>query len=242
MPAYKNNARTNHSASFEAGANINLKKQIYQVNAKANYALSQLNAEKKVKESTISTTVTTTPVITAINGLVQGTTVSTRVGDTVRWTGIQFRARLDGHATVDNLVRLVLIRDHTPKGVGFTYQEVFEGSPSATNIMQYRNLDNYKRFDIIWDKFIVVPAQSGPSSHVRFIEKYWDLEKMVMKSNKKRKGAKYDKSLNETNYGLGNAGTLADIAENSFSLLLVSDNVASPIDFDCHFRLRYIDN
>lgn len=227
------------SASFSAsGYGLAIK-----ANAKANYALSQLNSEKKVLEFSGASNITTTPTVLVLNTLAQGTTSTTRIGDSVRWTSIQFRCRLDGHATVDNIVRLILVRDHNPRGVLPAYTDVYQGTPSTTNVMQYRNLKNINRFDILWDKFYVIPAQNSGSSHVRVIEKYWNLEKMLIKRNyrSKGKGKVADKALNETTY-IANTGGIADIGEQGFFFIAVADNTASPIDFDYHFRNRYIDN
>jgi len=212
-------------------------------NAKANYALSQLNAEVKMKELSTGHNITVTPTVNCLNALAQGTSNGTRVGDSVRWTQIQMRARLDGHATVDNIVRLILVRDKQPRGSFPNYTDIYDGTPTITNVMQFRNLDNIKRFDILWDKFFVIPAQNSGSSHVRVIEKVWDLQNQTRSAKKQaRYGNRPNKSINETNYGLGNTGGVADISENGFFLLTVGDNTASPVDFDTHIRMRYIDN
>ena len=237
MPVKRQPKYINKRWGFQVGGSFNPRTLAIKANAKANYALSQLNTEQKVKNFSISLTPTTTPYITVMNALAQGTTNITRIGDSVRWTSFQMRGRMDGHTTTDNLVRIVFLRDHSPRGANPSYTDIFEGSPSVTNVQQYRNLDNIKRFDILWDKTYVVPAQSSASSSVRVIEKFFDLEK---KRKKNKKG--YNKSINETNYGLGAAGGVADISENGFFILVVSDNTAAPVDLDLHFRGRYLDN
>lgn len=112
-----------------------------QANAKANYALSQLNTEKKVKDGAISVSPPITGSIQLLNGLAQGITNTTRIGDSVRFTNLALRIRMDGHATTDSIVRLMLVRDKAPNG----------GLPSMASLLNtvdvksFRNLDWIKR-------------------------------------------------------------------------------------------------
>ena len=81
----------------------------------------------------------------------------------------------------------------------------------------------------------MMTSKSHASRNLVFRQKYIDLE-----SKAKSKGN--SKSVNETNYGLGNVGTIADISENAYYFISIGDDPVNSVSTSVNVRLRYIDN
>lgn len=210
------------------------------LNAKVNYALSQLNTEKKVHQFQVSSTATTAvPYIITINSLSQGTDNINRIGDSVRWSSIHLKYSLDNHATTDLRVRVLLVRDHSPGGVQAASTDILEGP--GLGVTDFRNLTYTNRFDILYDKLHVKPSKTTSSVNLTVHEKYIDLAKRRAKKNAKSFVDK-SKKINETNYALGNAGGIADISENAFYLVVLGDHPTDYCDGSYQLRLRFLDN
>lgn len=230
----QNYKRRDTKLGFQGGFKASGYGLALQANSKANFALSQLNAEKKQKDTSGSVVTSATGSITLLNGLVQGNTVSTRVGNSVRFKNLAIRAAV-ANATAETIwLRYLIVRSEQPNGVAPTITQILQ----SANVQSFRNLNNVKRFTILKDKVLPLPyedAATGMASNPRFIEHYIDLEK---RAKKKRK----DKSANETDYGLGNAGTIADISVNAYYLVVFSSAVTNQPLFSYESRMRYVDN
>jgi len=237
MPAKRYQKNYGGSASFEAkGYGLAVK-----ANAKANYALSQLNTEKKYKDFTFSPTTTNATSITVLNSLSRGLEAENdRVGDSVRWTSLGFKMTMDNHATGDVGLRLLIVRDKSPNGSVATIDQIIDPN-GGTNFRGFRNLAYTKRFDILWDKCYTFTSKTNSSVNLRCVEKYIDLQNRRIKKNKNQYVNK-GKNINETNYALGNAGNISDISENAFYLIAVGTDPTAGVELGVSFRGRYIDN
>ena len=140
------------------------------------------------------------------------------------------RVAYQGHSTEDIWYRYMIVRDRAPNGSTASVTNVL----SSASVQSHRNLDYTKRFTVLSDRVLYLPA-GGNSVDGGFTQLYLDLEKIT-------KGNKKGKQKNETNYGLGNAGTVADISENAYYLLMVSSAASNEPTFSWDIRLRYIDN
>lgn len=233
-------APTRRTQNFSVGASARGNLGPVALNAKINYALSQLNTEKKLHEFQVSSTATTAvPYVVTLNSLQQGTTNITRIGDSVRWASIHLKYSLDNHATTDLRVRVLLVRDHTPNGVQALTTDVLSGP--GLGVTDFRNLDQTNRFDILYDKVHVKPSKTTSSVNLTVHEKYFDLAERRAKKNARSFTPK-SKKINETNYALGNAGGIADISENAFYLMVLGDHPTDYCDGSYQLRLRYLDN
>lgn len=206
-----------------------------QANAKANYALSQLNAEVKYKQFAFSAVSTSTGSITLINALMQGTSSeNNRIGQSVRFKSIDLRMLVDNHATADLPVRYMLVRDRSPNGAMPTISNILDLTLSDP-VRCFRNLDYTKRFTILWDSTHAFTSKTTSSNNLRFINKYVNLEN-------KAKGKGKSKAVNETNYGLGAVGNISDISENAYYFIAIGGDPISDVDTSVNVRLRYVDN
>ena len=210
------------------------------IDAKVNYALSQLNTESKVKEFAFSPANTSAGSVTNLVSLQQGTSDTTRIGNSVRWKNLNFKMTMDNHATADLGLRLMIVRDHAPQGAAASVADIVNSTPAGA-FKAFRNLDNTGRFDILWDKCYTFTSKTSSSVNLRCVEKYIDLAQRRIKKNKNQYQSK-GKNINETNYGLGNAGSIADISENAFYLVAIGTDATAQVDLGINFRARYLDN
>ena len=116
-----------------------------------------------------------------LNGLVQGTSNTTRIGDSVRFKNISMRVAYQGHSTEDIWYRYMIVRDRAPNGSTASVTNVL----SSASVQSHRNLDYTKRFTVLSDRVLYLPA-GGNSVDGGFTQLYLDLEK-ITKGNKKGK-------------------------------------------------------
>lgn len=165
----------------------------------------------------------TTGAVVLVNGLVPGTSASTRVGNNVECR--TFEMRFVNYATtatgIDQIHRVLLVRDSQTNGA----------TPGLTDILTddtiygLRNLANRKRFKILFDHTSVLNAIGEPGAQT-FTHKYVKFRKPI-----------------RVEYNTGTAGTVADITSNGLFLLFIgnvnSGTAAGTTKYT--FRLRYTD-
>lgn len=151
-----------------------------------------------------------------LNGLTQGDTNITREGDRVTYTSIQFRGRVQAPAINLTSVtwRVIIFRDMQSNGAAPTAAQLLDSSVITTLVYAPYNTDYTDRFRVLMDKrstmnsnVVLLTAADQTTQvipHARKINFKWKLGFI-------------------TNYGLGNAGTIADISKNSVYMLVISD-------------------
>lgn len=92
----------------------------------------------------------------------QGTTESERIGRkcTIKTIGLRVIAKLPPvtvQANSSDTLRFMLILDKQTNGAPATPSEVLQ----TADILEYKNVANSTRFEIIWDKSITINAQAG---------------------------------------------------------------------------------
>lgn len=185
----------------------------------AKYAISNLNVEKKLTDTSASTvSVANSFGYVCLNSLLQGDTDSTRNGDQVKFKSILTRIKVAIHASATHsLCRFMLVIDHQPNGAAPTSTQLFEVS---SNLISPINKDHSHRFQVIYSKFTSLDLNSSTSE--TFIEKFIKLDlKTLYKSNN---------------------GNVSDITTNSIYFVYASDEPIYPPEMNYYFRLRYIDN
>jgi hypothetical protein len=191
-----------------------------QVLGDINSIRKMFNTELKYMDTTASATVGTTGTNTLINGLVQGTTSTTREGDTVKISRIQvnFTCSINPSSTVGYVdFRYFLVRDLQPNGVGFTNAQYLN---SPNNVLSCINMPYSKRFITMDDQIFTLDA-NGPQAYT--YRKVYERELHV-------------------EYGLGNAGTVADIAKESIYLIVLSNDNTNQPAYSFFVRIQFIDN
>lgn len=201
------------------------------IDADQNKAIA--NLQKKVKELDQDTEVkwkdtqidgnVATPVTTCIllNGIAQGTTALLRVGDKVQATSIQFRYNFltDFDNLNANIVRMIIFWDRQPNGATPLFSDVLDvttiTSAASNTVYAPYNLKNAPRFKILYDKMDVLNVQQS------FTEAAGTVTSAIAVASHPRHGKIPLKRI--VNYGLGVAGTIADISANALYCLFLSD-------------------
>ncbi len=175
------------------------------------------NEIKFINDDNNSSNPSTTFALTLENGLTQGNTTSTRIGASVDLVVWQLNMRLTVNASATNtFVRVLLVQDKQPNGAAFTSADLL--TSSTVNAMQL------------------------PASQNRFVI-YVD-EVFALAPNWKTNQVKtFRVDLNfQTLYGLGNAGTIADITSNSLYLCTLSNEATNTPLMSWSSRVWYYDS
>ena len=171
--------------------------------------------------TTAAINMSTTGSIFCINGLAPGTAANQRIGMRVTLRSLEFRYRIVATGTaLASINRVIVLFDKQANGALPAPTDIL--NPYATWGM--RNLENRKRFKIIWDKTRFSAPVGGDPSRV-----------MVHAYIKFRRGV-----IVEFNNGV--SGSIADIVSNSLIMLTFGDNAATPPQIDrLQTRIRYTD-
>lgn len=185
----------------------------------AKTALSLINTERKFHDVSQSANVTAAGSIDMLNIISQGTTDSTRVGDSIKAYNFLLRLKLEENSSpVPACVRFILIKDHEPRATGIpAVSDVLE----AVSVVSPLNKEHGTRYTILKDWMVSLSPNGKQITHKKIFRK-----------------------LNFHMHYKGNAGASTDAESNSLLLLYISDQSTSanqPV-LTYRSRLRYIDN
>lgn len=164
---------------------------------------------------------TTTSVLTLLNGCLQGTSATTRLGRRITMKSIYIRGNLQLDTTTTGFcpVRILVVYDKQANGA----------APVATDILvtdtinAQNNLSNSRRFVTLFDEVVPVIGTAGPqAAHVKL----------------------YKKLQHQVEFNSGNAGTIADIQTGSvYSVVFANNRTAvATILSGLVCRIRFTDN
>ncbi len=176
-----------------------------------------LNTENKYVDYSTTLGVSSTSGNNLVNPLAQGNSATTRLGDTVKYDFMQWNFIVTiNPAAVASQVRLCIVRDEQPNGA-----LAAPGSyMAASTVQSMTQFQQETRFYTYVDEIIAVDA-NGPQT-------------LVFRGSK---------NLGfHSNYGLGNAGTVADISKNSLFLYAVSNEATNTVSVAIYIRLLFVDN
>ncbi len=176
------------------------------------------NTENKfLTTSAVATSISTTPALIGLNLMAQGNTASTRLGDTVKFDFIQWNIVCTiNPAAAASQIRVLIVRDEQPNGATFGYTSLMD-SVAVTSLTNFKQ---ETRFYMFVDEIITLDS-NGPQT-------------LTFRGSK---------SIGfHTNYGLGNAGTIADISKNSLNLCFVSNEATNTPSVTYDVRVLFVDN
>lgn len=186
-----------------------------------------------------STTADTGSAAQLLNGLTQGTSNITRQADLVSFTSIQCRGAiiLDTNSLVSGAIRLIVVIDSSPNGAAMGITNLLDNSVITNLFESPYNSDYFKRFKILHDKVYVInqKAVAGYTLATGVTNSYQPARVYV----------KWRKQLSrQSNYGLGNGGTITDISKNAYYAFVMSNVAAgnSPPTTQFGFRMYYKDD
>lgn len=171
----------------------------------------------------------TSGTVTVINSCAQGTTAVTRVGRMTRVTSIEMRLSYVPAATQTGVTerrRVMIVRDKRSNGSTITGADVLETDSLASPL----DMANIGRFQVLYDKTkwmhfsVTTSPDSDASGNMQFY---------------------FKKNCNYlTNYGLGNAGTAADISVGGIWVIIWSNGgagTAVPVADQSFTRVTFSD-
>lgn len=185
--------------------------------------------------SATTSLVNSTPINVLLNGMQQGDTNILRDGNRVKWNNIEMRILIEGLAAhvFAQPVRFMLVRKIPSKGATITLSNLIsDASPDFLDIYNVTSIDFKATYKVYFDKTFVI----GPESA--------DYTSATGNAPGGLKG-KYCLTIRKnlggfvTDYGLGNAGTVADIDTNGLHFIAFTDNAtADAIGFHFSWILR----
>lgn len=180
------------------------------------------------------------PTLRLLNGLTQGTTKSTRIGDKVRSTSVHITGRIytttwtynEGFIPNNNKVRVIIFNLKRPRGTSPAsnlFRTQTAGSPFCPLIRcgttdkpeiysTYNTIDNmYEHYDVLADKTYSLRQNSiaGQSFGGATTEYYQSIPQCVYNIRRKVKRV--------IDYSIGNSGDITDINMNAIYAVFFTD-------------------
>lgn len=117
---------------------------------------SMINIEYKYFSKYTSTNITNAPIISCQSLVPQGVAQGNRVGESIKLQSISFQFVLNciSASTINNLVRVMLVRDLENPGVDFVATDLF--TLSTTAYISDLVMANSERFTVLYDKSFVL--------------------------------------------------------------------------------------
>lgn len=122
-----------------------------------------INIEEKYSDLNASQSPDQNGAVTCLSQLAQGTTMNTRVGNSVRVQRVTVRARVavNSAVTTFSVVRVAIIRDMEGQGSAPACSDIFETVGTSAAPRQPFDWLNRKRFALLYDTFLTVAPASG---------------------------------------------------------------------------------
>lgn len=180
---------------------------------------SLINTEAKYIDATSSLNILNSGVVVPLNLCSQGTSVTTREGNSVKNKSLAGKYTAYWNtASVQTFqwIRFMIIHDSQPNGVLPNINTILQ----TVNYLSPKNDAGRQRYRTLHDKTFCVSQQGNPN-----------IEQDI-----------YFKLGDHTNYGLGNAGTIADISTGAYYLVMISDVALNGPGAAWYTRMRFIDN
>ncbi len=159
--------------------------------------------------------------ISQLSNIPQGDTTVTRDGAQIKMLGyeLNYWIRRSSSSNTATLVRIMLVVDKQTNQAIYTNADLLEDATTSDNIVSPRNLDNMKRFVVLYDRVHVISATGNGGVHVK---KYIKKELLI----------RYD----------GSTPSIADLTSNSLSLVQFGSETTNDPLVTIFGRLRYVDN
>lgn len=191
---------------------MNVKKSIKRLNdeVQLKHIDTFINGVAMVSNPTATNTI-------LLNPLSIDNTDTTRVGDFVKFTSIQCKGHIvtDQDNNTGTQARLIIFRDRAPNGAAATAAQLLDASVITPLIDAPYNDAYFKRFKIFYDQRIDINASTLTDFDVTTgMTTIWTPVSTPISFRRKLSS--------QSNYGLANGGTIADISINSYYALLLS--------------------
>ncbi len=160
-----------------------------------------------------------TPTIQQLSNIPQGDGTSARDGAQCKVIGVELNYTLSHNAAGGgNLIRIMLVLDKQTNQAIYAASDLLEDVTGNDNLVSPRNLNNKHRFSVIHDRLHMMSAATPVVHFRKFIKRDILL--------------RFDDST----------PSIADLTQNSISLLQVGNNTSNLPTLTSFIRLRYVDN
>lgn len=182
-----------------------------------------INIEEKFNDTGVTQSPDQNGVLTCLTQLAQGTTVNTRVGNSVKVQHLECTGRVVVNAAVTtfSLCRVVVLRDMEGQGTAPTGADVFETLGTSSAPRQFFDWGNRKRFAVLYDELIALTPLTGGNSIATF---------------------HYSVQLEKHTLYRGTTAAAASDGEGSIYLCCVSDEATNTPSVNCNARIVYTDD
>ncbi len=187
------------------------------------YAVKRLvNVEfKHHNVQALGSAVTDAGIITNVSLLSQGDTSTTRDGGSVKFTSFRLSYALGIHGSATrSLVRVMIVHDKQTNQAQFALADLLFDATVEDAIFSPYNINNASRFNVLYDRVHPMSATGNSAEISRVVHK-----KLNMKT-------RYD----------ANDGTIADLTQDSMTLIFISDQTTNDPLLSFNYRSRFIDN
>lgn len=195
--------------------------------------------EKKVLDIATGTVqVNTTGSISLLNGCIQGTDYTQRIGRKIVLKSVYIRGRVQSEASIGpspvisagQMARLIIVIDTQPNGVIFAITDLLNTSDPSSQL----NLNNRDRFMILCDKLYVIdPFAFSTTATTAYASMSNQIHRLKI----------FKKLKMETIFNAGNAGTIADMTSGALYMVWIGSIAAGAQDMNAvvSTRVRFQD-
>ncbi len=187
----------------------------------AKYLKTIVNVERKNHDvSQLALAMTTTPIIIQLTNILQGDTTVTRDGSQCKILSIEFSYFIIQHVSaLDTQTRVMLVLDKQTNQAIYVPGDVLVDVTAGQNINSSRNLDNTRRFSVLYDKVHTLVNTGTSSFHRRFNKSVQYL-------------IRFDNA----------AAAITSLTQSSLSMMIMSNEGTNTPDLSFRVRLRFVDN
>ncbi len=212
--------RTQEAVGQYAGDAYNLAKRTWRG---LNEILKFINIEEKYNDTAVNLNPDQNGALTCVSQLAQGTTMNTRVGNSVKVQRLEILGRVacNSSVTTYSVLRIMVIRDMEGQGTAPVGSDVLESVGTSAAPRQPYDWLNRKRFSILHDEIIVLTAISG-SNIAQTFNYSVNLEKHVLYR--------------------GTTAAAASDGEGSIYVLAISDEATNTPGVGLVARITYTDD
>ncbi len=181
-----------------------------------------MNVEiKNFDTQLLGVAVTDTPLITQLTNIPVGDSTNQRDGSQCKMVGVRLTYLLNRNASGTNatFIRVMLVIDKQTNQAIYLTSDLLEDATSGDNIVSPRNLDNLKRFTILYDRTHILSATGGDGAK---FNKYFKKDLLL----------RFDASTS----------AIADLTQSSLSLWAVGSEPTNDPTITAFVRVRFVDN
>jgi len=218
----KNDQRKNAARRKPKAKKVPGRMQIYgsaynQLHSDVSWLLSMVNTETKYVDAGGIFAFTGAWQITLLNGLTTGTSSTTRIGQSIKLVGIEFKCfvTMNPLATAISSYRVVIVKDKQCNAAALTGTDVYPAGSTS-----FRTVSYLDRFDVIWEKWAILDVEF-PTGEIEQFSKKVEFH---------------------VDFNTGTAGTIADITKNSLYMIVYSDAGVNYPQMHFASRVVFVDN